>query len=205
MKKELKVKTVIPLDMERIYIDQPEFYGQEMIDRHIKRYEWALTYLKSENKVVDMCCGSGYGSKMIADNCKIVLGIDKNKDAIIYAQNNYEKSNLTFILIDPTKYNYHDIDLTQLLDIYNAVVWLEGIEHFTQEDAEKMLMLFKTTMPECRLIISTPDKDQSNNENKYHLKEYTAYELKSLISRYFKVIDIKIEDKFIYLVAIQNG
>lgn len=186
------------LTEERIYIEHPEYYGQDMIDRHIARYEWAVSKLNKDDSVLELCCGSGYGSHILAQNCNSVIAIDKSEEAISYAKKHYKKENLQFKVLDLTK--------EYLLINSNAVVWIEGIEHFAEHITIDILKNLKKTISiDGKLIISTLDKDQSDGKNEYHVKEYTCFELKDLIRKYFKIEEIYIENKFIYLVARQNG
>ena len=55
--------------------------------------------VKSSKKVVDMGCGLGYGSAIIAENQENteVLGIDNDPGAICYANQNYKSDKLEFI------------------------------------------------------------------------------------------------------------
>jgi len=192
-------KQDVKLDMERIYIEHPEFYGKEMIERHVKRYDWTLSKLNADDDVLELCCGSGYGSKMIAEKCKKVLALDKSKDAIAYAKQHYKKDNLQYEPEDLSNPNFWKYALNLK---FNAIVWIEAIEHFTDLQAVVMLqVLSKMLLPGGRIIISTPDKENSESKNEFHVKEYTAFELKNLIRRYFNIDEIKVENNFIYIVA----
>lgn len=186
------------LTKERIYIEFPDYYGQDMINRHIERYEWAISKLNKDDDVMELCCGSGYGSHIIAQNCKSVIATDKSVNAIDYAKKHYKKENLQFKI--------SDLEKEYLLMDPTAVVWIEGIEHFAEYVTTYILKnLKKILLSNGKLIISTPDKNQSDGKNEYHVKEYTSFELKDLIRKYFKIEEIHIENKFIYLVAKQNG
>lgn len=186
------------LTKERIYIEFPDYYGQEMIDRHIRRYEWATSKLNKNDDVLELCCGSGYGSHIIAQNCNSVIAIDESKEVIEYAKKHYKKENLQFKILD--------LEKECLLMNPSAVVWIEGVEHFAEHIAINILKnLKKILLLNGKLVISTPNRLESDDINEFHVKEYEAFELKELISKYFKVVDIKIEDKFIYLIAIQGN
>ena len=58
---------------------------------HIARYQFALPYL--EGRVLDMACGAGYGTHMIAKQRKKfideVIGIDIDPEIIAYAKKEY--------------------------------------------------------------------------------------------------------------------
>lgn len=191
------------LDFERIYIEKIDFYGKESIERHIDRYKWAMTYLSEKDSVIDFCCGTGYGTRMIAGKCKKeVLGLDINKEAIDYAKKNYEKENFKYSTDDFT--NISSLFYLSHLK-FNAITFIEAIEHFTDVQIANILFAFKRILPlGGKLILTTPDKAQSDGTNKFHVREYTQNELTELISKYFKLVEVKMVGKFIYLVA-KNG
>lgn len=187
--------------LERIYIENVGFYGQETVDRHLKRYRWAMKYLDRGDTVLDACCGSGYGSMMMARRCLSVLGIDKSAEAIGYAAKNYRRKNLSF----------KTSDLSGTLRFsdeaeFDAVTWIEAIEHFTVDQARVLLHAFKKKLyHNGRLLITTPDKIMSSKKNRYHVHEYTMTELCDLVSSEFDVLEGDRVGKFIYLVAENAG
>src|SRR5437588_6159164 len=52
-----------------------------LVCEHRHRYEFARELCR-EMRVLDLCCGSGYGSELLAESAKAVIGID-NDDAVI--------------------------------------------------------------------------------------------------------------------------
>src|SRR5687767_13069224 len=67
----------------------------ENTSEHLHRY--ALASFLSENKVVlDIACGEGYGSNLIARKAKQVVGVDIDVATIGLAQKKYIVPNLEF-------------------------------------------------------------------------------------------------------------
>lgn len=197
------MNNIVP-NMERIIVERPDFYGQDMIKRHIDRYAWALNYLDASDSVLDLCCGTGYGAKMISEKCRgEVLGLDVNKEAIAYAKEKYENKHVKYAVEDLTD----DKGLLYMMHLrFRAITLIEAIEHFDLTQAQKIILTAaKMLAPDGTLIITTPDKNQTEIYNHYHRLEYNVQELKELVSKLFNIIECKIESKFIYLVGKQNG
>lgn len=148
---------------------------------HYHRYIFALPLVNGKN-VIDLACGEGYGSQMLARMAKSVVGIDIDKETIAHANKKYKSDNLTFIQgsilqIPFTEENKFDI-----------VVCFEAIEHI--ENHKKMLSEVKRVLKKDGiLIISTPDKrlysDHDNYINPYHKKELYYEEFRELLKLYF--------------------
>lgn len=188
------------LNFERIYIERNDFYTQEMINRHINRYLWAIKNINKNDFVLDVCCGSGYGSNIIAQHCKFVRGIDINKAAIQYAKTNYEskRDNLKYYIKDLS--NLKNINLEQ--NWFDTVVCIEAIEHFTKNQAENIIDLFSDVLTSNgKLILTTPDITFSTRDNEYHKYEYSMFEITELIINKFYIESIITKDKFFYIIA----
>jgi len=56
--------------------------------------------IDKEDMVLDMCCGNGIVTEMMADHCKNIIGIDQSEELIAVAKNNSKKNNVDYILGD---------------------------------------------------------------------------------------------------------
>ena len=92
---------------------------------HWQRYKWVAG--KFENKkVLDISCGTGYGSELLALNGNEVIGIDISAEAVEYAQKHFKKA--TFHVgnaEDLSVYSDNSID---------GVVSFETIEHLNHPE-----------------------------------------------------------------------
>lgn len=152
----------------------------ENMAEHLHRYAIARN-LAAGKVVLDIACGEGYGSHLLADVAKQVFGVDVDAGTIAHATGKYQKPNLSFSVGNAAKIPLadHTVDL---------VVSYETIEHHDQHEA--MLSEIKRVLkPGGLLIISSPDKkyytDETGFENIYHVKELYEHEFKALIGRYF--------------------
>ncbi|TDG35306.1 SAM-dependent methyltransferase [Pedobacter changchengzhani] len=148
---------------------------------HLHRYAIAIELTK--NKVVlDIACGEGYGSNLLAESAKYVHGVDISPITIDKAQKKYLKSNLKFSCGSTSAIPLEN----QSIDV---VVSFETIEHHDQHE-QMMLEIKRVLKPKGLLIISSPDKltytDQTGNINPHHVRELYFEEFNFLLKRHFK-------------------
>ena len=58
--------------------------------------QFLLDNINHNDRVLDVGCGYGYTSSLVAQNSKFVLGIDLREEAIIACRDKYKKDNLSF-------------------------------------------------------------------------------------------------------------
>lgn len=174
--------------------------GERMVDNvqlskgiveHLHRYALSTELIK-DKIVLDIACGEGYGSNILAKKAKYVFGIDISPEAIEHSSRKYRKENLKYIegsaLSIPLENNSVDV-----------VVSFETLEHLTQQD--EMLQEFRRVLKEDGLlIISTPEKENYSKTdpfNPYHLKELSLKEFQDLLAKYFNYVKIA-HQKFMF-------
>lgn len=142
---------------------------------HIARYEWAAKQLRGA-RVLDLCCGIGYGSKLLAEAGCIVTAFDIDEGAIAYARKNYAHENISFRMADLSNIEFHfEVD---------AAVCFEGIEHM--EDPRPMLRAAAQVSPV--LLCSVPDEDgfpyrqPDGSTIAFHHRHYTGSEFLALLN-----------------------
>ena len=72
----------------------PEIGGTIALE-HIHRYLMARELAKDKD-VLDIACGEGYGSVMLAEIARHVSGVDISAEAVAHATEKYQKENLQF-------------------------------------------------------------------------------------------------------------
>jgi len=153
-------------------------------DKHqANRYIFATTLINTQDSVLDLACGTGYGSLILSSKCKTITGVDISTKAITFAKKHYNNPNLHFVESSIEKY-------CQSADI---VVSFETIEHILQASA--VLREFSRVLkPRGLLIISTPNAAVSSPgghiQNPYHLIEYQPHEFLDLLLTQFP--DVKL-------------
>jgi SAM-dependent methyltransferase len=175
---------VPPLSLtgERTLPDVPE--ENYWYRRHEAVYEWIAGRVAGLD-VVDMACGEGYGSSILARRAARVTGVDANPEAHEHARAKYTRPGLTFAR-----------DLVQTwAEPVDAVVFLQTIEHV--EDPAAILEHFKRILkPGGAAYVSTPNvltlagPDREKSDNPWHVKEYRADEFRELCESVFDQVEL---------------
>ncbi|MFD2639766.1 class I SAM-dependent methyltransferase [Piscibacillus salipiscarius] len=160
---------------------------------HIARYQFALNYL--HGRVLDLSCGAGYGTHMIAKRCKKmiseVIGIDLDQDVIDYAKGEYYHPQSKYLVADAT-YSH----LKEQLGTFDCIVSFETIEHIEDEQAI-LNNYYQLLKPGGTLIVSTPFGEGRGKPcgSPFHVHQLTEEEFRHLF------IDVYERTEFFY----QNG
>lgn len=149
---------------------------------HENRYEIILPQVQGKT-ALDIGCGYGYGSAMIAHAAETVTGVDVNAESIVVATERYQNvSNLSFVIDDAIAF------LRSTPTMFDVAVLFEVIEHV--EDQDQLLQSVWEAMAEGgRLFLSTPDKRKTPfyRKNPYHLRELSSTELVEMVGRSFTI------------------
>ena len=119
---------------------------------HLARYHFATMF--TSGRVLDIACGSGYGTHIIAKLCKKrvhkIIGIDYSKEAVRYARKTYYHLLTSYIVKDAV-----DPNLPDELGKFDTILSFETIEHI-QDEAQFLQNLFNLLKPNGVLLLSTP-------------------------------------------------
>ena len=146
--------------------------------RSSRRRAW----LAHRKRVLDIACGEGYGSNLLAAAGAEVIGIDIAPDVIAHAKRAYPRQNLIFREGSCLNIPMDDKSI-------DLVVSFETIEHL--DDHEQFLREIKRVLSDSgALIISSPDKreytDRIDNKNRFHKLELNHEDFYSLLKKHFK-------------------
>ena len=169
--------------------------GSEFISplqlRHVMRYVNACKYLQPGWRVLDAACGTGYGTRLIYQHTgHHTVGIDSDADALDYARKHYSNPYIEFKIGDllmPLNY----------VQLFDAAVSIETIEHFDINNIPKYLFNVKQTLkPNGLFIVTSPYCMQSGASpiTKQHLHEFSLTDLEStLVASGFIVREIHLQ------------
>jgi SAM-dependent methyltransferase len=170
---------VPPLELtgERTLPDVPE--ENYWYRRHLVVYEWIAARVGGL-RVIDMACGEGYGTNVLAQSAASAVGVDANPEAHEHARLRYDSGNLRFVR-----------DLVESFsEPADAVVFLQTIEHV--QDAGAVLEHFRSLVGEHGLVfLSTPNvltlapAGAERSDNPWHVHEYRAEEFEGLCREHF--------------------
>jgi 2-polyprenyl-3-methyl-5-hydroxy-6-metoxy-1,4-benzoquinol methylase len=138
-----------------------------LLETHlVHRYELAAS-LVTGLRVLDLCCGSGYGSCILARIATTVHGVDISESAIEEARaNSGRASNVSFEAGDVLAYLSED-----LTDRFDAIICLDGLEQLpnTQLVLEELRGLSRSGM---KMFLSLPNDGFEKERDPYHLLRF---------------------------------
>jgi ubiquinone/menaquinone biosynthesis C-methylase UbiE len=156
--------------------------GQIQLE-HVHRYLLAREFAK-DKAVLDIACGEGFGSEILANSARSVVGVDIASEAVEHAAARYRQGNVQF-----KQGSCAEIPLDS--DSVDLVVSFETIEHH-DEHRVMMAEIKRVLRPDGMLIISSPDKKEysilPNYRNPFHVRELFKEEFEELIRVYFKIL-----------------
>jgi SAM-dependent methyltransferase len=184
----------LPFDGERVV---PENYRNNrlLFYYHWARYTYAKSFLTRGDAVVDVACGSGYGTYELAAIAGQVIGVDLSEDAINYARARFASGNIKYLIGDASK-----ID-SIVLERVDAVVSFETIEHL-ESSAQRLFVrgVASRLADKGVFIVSTPNtliySQGKPTTNRFHAHELAPDEFKVLLEEYFEVVLLFGQRKF---------
>jgi ubiquinone/menaquinone biosynthesis C-methylase UbiE len=189
---ELKVdKNLIPAGDMGIPGERADIYREKNVrwrEEHLQRYKYASK--RVQGKVLDVGCGTGYGSRILHDANNNVYGIDVSQSAIDYARSNYPGPE--YICCSAEKLPFED-------GYFDAITAFEVIEHVsnpydTLSEIHRVLKrggsLFISTPNPRHLVnvarhslLGRPYPEKVDMSNVYHKKEFHYAEFINLLRR----------------------
>jgi len=168
-----------------------ERHGVESASRwwgeHLHRYNESLQYIQPNDIVLDIACGTGFGTDIIAGKTRNkVIGGDIAPDAIEECRKSWSKNNIEFKVLDGTRLDFPD-------HFFDKIVSFETIEH-TAKYREMTFEFARVLKPGGQLILSTPNRDVSSPDgviiNPFHTQEFTCDELKQILEALFPDVQL---------------
>lgn len=174
--------------------------GERVLEEHYKKSLGAYTIyamhaasygfvetLCAGRKVLDLGCGSGYGTHRISKVAEEAHGVDVAGDAIAYARSHYSNRNLHFQQVQA------DSPLPYPAMSFDVVLSFQVIEHVL-DDASYLREARRVLKPGGRLVVITPDRKNrllpgQKPWNRWHVREYSMSGLVEKIGRLFQVTE----------------
>lgn len=177
-----KSRTLV-YDSERII---PGEIPENILRMHLARYSFAQLYA-TNNLVLDVASGAGYGSKLLSRDAKEVVGGDLSFDAVKYGQENWKRVNLSYVVLDGHRLPFRE-------KTFDLVVSFETIEHLSK---------FADFISECNRVLkieglfvcSTCNRNILTVKwrkplNPFHVKEFSQIEFMGLLKKYFSEVEL---------------
>jgi SAM-dependent methyltransferase len=174
----------LALTGERTLPDVPE--ENYWFRRHLAVYRWVAERCAGK-RVVDMACGEGYGSAVLAQSAAEVVGVEANPEAFDHARLRYRAQNLRFerTLVEEFEEGAP----------YDAIVFLQTIEHV--HAPERLLERFASLLaPRGAAYVTTPNRltlappGAERSGNPWHVREYAPKEFEALVRPEFGSVEL---------------
>ena len=168
-----------------------EFTGERFIPgvpgeiayEHWHRYAFARRFVAGK-RALDVACGEGYGSALLASVAASVVGVDVAPDVVAHASSRYEdRRNLSFTTGSAARLPIADASV-------DAVISFETIEHLPREEQSRMIdEIARVLTADGVLILSAPNpveySAKRDYRNPFHLHEPDREELEAMLARRF--------------------
>ena len=153
----------------------------EIRHEHLHRYAWCARLVEGKD-VLDIACGEGYGSAMLARRARSVKGVDIASDAVAHASATYQDIHgLEFM-----QGNAAEIPLGD--NSVDVVVSFETIEHHDRH-REMLSEIRRVLRPDGLLVISSPNRvvysELAGHHNEFHVKELDFAEFDAVLQEQF--------------------
>ena len=155
----------------------------EIAHEHWHRYAFARAFVAGR-RVVDVACGEGYGSAVLADEASHVTGVDIDAATLAHARVAYaNRPNVAFVEGSAASLPLPDRSV-------DVAVSFETIEHLDAGDQPRMLAEFARVLnDDGLLLLSSPNRpeysDARGYANPFHRHELDRNELARLVEPHF--------------------
>ncbi len=185
-------------DFSNAYQKEQLFTGERAMplapnmDQQIMREHWAryryVAPMVAGKRTLDIACGAGYGSALLAETAQHVTGGDISPETITYCQTHYQRENLKFEITDIRNINYPDRSFEMICSFETLEHVVEG-ELFLKETARLLT-------DDGILIISTPLGGPVGNP--YHLAYYQQGTFADYLHNFFEEVQLlfQTDDRF---------
>jgi SAM-dependent methyltransferase len=177
-----------------------EFTGERVVPgqvnddlwaEHISRYAFAARCAAGAS-VLDIGCGTGYGTAELAQSGLSAVGIDIALEAVIYGRAHYGRPNLSFLAASATALPFADSS-------FELVTGFEVIEHLSEwrvllAEARRVLR------PQGVFLVSTPNKLYYTESrgvegpNPFHTHEFEFAEFQAALAEFFPAVTVLLQN-----------
>jgi SAM-dependent methyltransferase/glycosyltransferase involved in cell wall biosynthesis len=150
-------------------------FAEKMYVEHSARYLLAAQ-LASGARVLDVGCGVGYGSRLLAEaGAREVIAFDLSAEAIEHAKANFAHPALRFQTGDATNFAFDGQ--------FDLITCFELIEHVPDQEAV-FRCIAEALAPDGVLVMSSP-RALEQKRNEFHTHEFTEAEFRAAFARHF--------------------
>ena len=148
-----------------------------------QRLLWAYmaAATRVQGNLLEVGCGVGRGIEVLMQATPQYTAIDKNSQLIDQLQNQYPQAQFLCQNIPPIR--------GLAAESFDWIVSFQVIEHI-EDDALFVAELYKLLRKGGKLLLTTPNRKLSLTRNPWHIREYTAPELATLLQKHFSKVEM---------------
>ncbi|WP_332302999.1 rhamnosyltransferase WsaF family glycosyltransferase [Rhizobium sp. GR12] len=151
-------------------------FADKMYMEHSARYKLASKFAKGA-KILDIGCGVGYGSAILADaGAESVTAFDLSAEAIEHARTFYARPSISFETGDATAFSYEEK--------FDLIVCFELIEHVPNPD--KTFECIMSCLAEDGILVMSTPRALEEKRNDFHIHEFAADEFENKFRSLFR-------------------
>jgi len=150
--------------VERLPLEAASAHTLPRLER-VHRYELAAELCLGA-RTLDLCCGTGYGSGLLARTAASVVGVDSDAATIDAAVHAIDQPNVAFEVDDAHAY----LRRLEPSD-FDVVVCFDAIEHLQDRD-DALASLRRLATAGVRLVLSMPNRCVSVQEKGSHGSDF---------------------------------
>lgn len=175
-------------------MSEMEFTGERYVPlvqgqikyEHLHRYALSLAFV-ADKRVLDIACGEGYGTALLAKRAASVTGVDIDPETVEHAKRRYGG-------LGNVSFGAGGCDAIPLADqSVDVVVSFETIEHHDKHE-EMLREIVRVLRPDGVLLLSSPNRsaysDAPGYANPFHVKELFHDELVGLLEKHFTFVQV---------------
>jgi len=170
----------------------PGRVNQDLWNEHFSRYAFAARFTAGR-KVLDVGCGTGYGTAEMAANAARVVGVDRADEAVSYGREQYSMPNLDFVRGASESLPFRD-------SCFEVVSAFEVIEHLTDWQA-LIREAARVLAPDGLFLVSTPNKlyytesRGTEGANPFHEHEFDLEEFERALAQTFSHVSVLLQNR----------
>ena len=155
--------------------------------RHLFAYEFAKDTLLKNSCVLEVGCGEGYGTNLLSQHVRKIIGLDVDKNTIAQASRKYCSESCVFEVYDGVRIPYND-------NTFDAVVSFQVIEHL-QDDINYVSEVYRVLKEHGSFVLTTPNrtyrlKPGQQPWNRFHVREYDPHEFENILHSKFSDVTV---------------
>lgn len=165
----------------------PGLVDEDLFHEHVSRYKFAARFLHEGASVLDLGCGTGYGSREFA-NAESVTGVDIGAEAVAYAREHFARTGVEFLEGSCTAVPLNGRQF-ELITAFEVIEHLEDWRGLLRE-AHRLLAEDGT------FVVSTPNKRyyaesrRQDGPNPFHVHEFERDEFEGALREYFPEVGV---------------